>query len=667
MEKAKERIRLIILCILVLAVFLTSAFRLMQFQVVHGADFYEESNRKTASRTEIKAARGEIVDRYGRPLAINKVGFNIVFYRAFLPKGEENTIISDLIDLLKKSGIAWVDECPITQTEPYAFIEGMESETAALKKKLRLNTYATAQNCIDEMIKQFEIKEYDKEKTRLIAGVRYQMLVTEFSLSNNYTFAEDIPATLVATLKELNDRFPGVDISEVTMRNYVSGTIAHHIIGRFGPIYAEQYDKLKEQGYKMNDIIGKSGVEIAMEDYLRGTDGMREIVQNNKGKVVSDTMTVEPIPGNTVMLTIDKYFQEEVQKILENHILNVEHPTKDGKNAFAGAAVVLDVKTGEVLACATYPSYDINDYRTKYTEMNADKKGIPLLNRALQGNYRPGSTFKTAVATGALIEGTITKGTTSYCTKTYQKFLPSLEMHCTGTHHSISVVRAIQKSCNIFFYDTGQKLGIENINKYANALGLGVDTGLEIYTEKGAIASPERSKKLGVTWNGGADEAQVSIGQLDTVVTPLQMATQAMTLANKGTRYETHIIKSIQSYNFDKTIQQTEPVAVSQLENKNSAFDIVKEGMIAAGNDTSNIRSLPYQVALKSGTPQKAKKVFNSAVIAYSPAETPEIAISVYIEEGNYAKNMVSNIIKAYEKTKTTQQEYPQNPQILLS
>ena len=227
---------------------------------------------------------------------------------------------------------------------------------------------------MDEMVKQFEIKE--KEKVRLIAGVRYQMLLAEFSLNNNYTFAEDVPATLVATLKELSDEFPGVDISEVTMRNYVSGTIAPHIIGTIGPIYAEQYDKLKEQGYKMNDIIGKSGVEIAMEGELRGTDGMREIVQNNKGKVVSDTVTVEPVPGNTVMLTIDKYFQEEVQKILENHILNVERPTAKGKNAFAGAVVVLDVKTGEVLACATYPSYDINDYRTKYNELNADKKGF---------------------------------------------------------------------------------------------------------------------------------------------------------------------------------------------------------------------------------------------------------------------------------------------------
>lgn len=193
MEKCKERIRLIILVLLVVAIFLTGGFRLMQFQVVNGAEYAAQANRLTTSRTEIKAARGEIVDRYGRPLVTNKVGFNIIFYRSFMPKGEENEIISGLIDLLEKSGVEWIDECPITKTTPYQFIEGMDDEVAKMKKLLRLNTYATAQNCMDELIKQAEIEGYDEERTRLIAGVRYQMLRTEFSLYNNYTFAEDVP------------------------------------------------------------------------------------------------------------------------------------------------------------------------------------------------------------------------------------------------------------------------------------------------------------------------------------------------------------------------------------------------------------------------------------------------------------------------------------------
>lgn len=663
MEKCKERIRLIILVLLVVAIFLTGGFRLMQFQVVNGAEYAAQANRLTTSRTEIKAARGEIVDRYGRPLVTNKVGFNIIFYRSFMPKGEENEIISGLIDLLEKSGVEWIDECPITKTTPYQFIKGMDDEVAKMKKLLRLNTYATAQNCMDELIKQAEIEGYDEERTRLIAGVRYQMLRTEFSLYNNYTFAEDVPASLVAAVKELSDQFPGVDVSEETMRSYVSGTIAPHIIGTIGPIYAEEYDELKDKGYKMNDVIGKSGIESAMESYLRGTDGVREISQNKNGQVISDTVTTEAVPGNTVMLTIDKYFQQEVQNILEDHILNVEHNTEDGKDAFAGAVVVLDVKTGEVLACATYPSYDINDYRTKYSELSSDKVGLPLFNRALQGAYRPGSTFKTAVAVGALSEGTINKSTTFRCTRKYERY-PG--MNCTGYHGTLSVVRAIRDSCNIFFYETGQKLGIENIDKYANALGLGVDTGLEIYAETGAVSSPERAKALGREWQYGGDEAQTSIGQLDTVVTPLQMATQAMTLANNGTRYETHIVKSIQSYNFDKTITETQPVVASQLENKNGAFDIVREGMMAAADKYASFQRLPVDAALKTGTPQTTKTTFHSAAIAYAPAEDAEISIGVYIEKGCRAREVVPRVIEAYLKTKETQKQYPQASQTLL-
>ncbi len=664
MEKSKERIRLIILSLLVIAIFMTGSLRLMQFQVVNGATFREEANKLTVSQTVIKAARGEIVDRYGRPLATNKVGFNIVFDRAFLPKGEENQIISELIDLMEKSGVDWIDELPISETEPYSFIEGMESEIKTMKSKyLRLNTYATAQNCMDELISKYKITGFDAKKTRQIAGVRYQMALSDFSVYNRYTFAEDIPVSLVATVKELSDLFPGVDISEETMRNYVSGTIAPHIIGTIGPIYAEQYQELKEQGYKMNDIVGKSGVEKSFESILRGTDGIREISQNAKGNVIEDKIAKEPVPGNTVVLTIDKYLQKEVQDILEDHIKNVEVPSKDGDQcAFAGSVVVLDVKTGEVLACATYPSYDINDYRTKYNELVADKKGLPLMNRPLTGGYRPGSTFKTVVAAGALIEGKITQGTREHCGKIWDKY----PFKCLSSHGNINVVTALERSCNIFFYETGLKLGIDKINEYANAFGLGVDNGLEIYTENGAISNEAR-KKLFTTekWAFG-DVAQTAIGQLDTVVTPLQMAAQAMTLANNGTRYETHILKSVQSYNFDKTISETQPVVASEIKDKNGAFEIVREGMLAASNRIADNRKLPYTIAVKTGTPQVNKNITNSAIIGYGPAQSPEIAVAILIEEGNASKTMISRVFQAYEKTKTMQQDYPQDSQTLL-
>lgn len=666
MEKSKERIRLIILVVLIAAIFVTGSLRLMQFQVVNGASYREEANKLIVSTTPIKSARGEIVDRYGRPLATNKVGFNIVFDRAFMPSGQENEIISKLIDLMEKSGVTWIDELPISETQPYTFVDGMETQVIKLQQKLRLNTYATAQNCMDALISEYKIEGYDQKKTRQLAGVRYQMMVSQFSVYNRYTFAEDIPVSLVATIKELSDRYPGVDISEETMRNYVSGTIAPHIIGTIGPLYEEEYNELKNNGYKMNDVIGKSGVEKSFERYLKGTDGVREISQNAKGAVISDRVAKEAVPGNTVVLTIDKYLQKEVQDILEDHILNVEKASSDAdQRAFAGSVVVLDVKTGEVLACATYPSYDINDYRTNYKQLSSDKKGLPLLNRALQGEYRPGSTFKTTVAAGALIEGKITPTTTFKCTRVYEKFLP-LKMKCLGYHGTINVVTALERSCNIFFYEVGQLLGIEKMNQYANAFGLGVDTGLEIYASKGAISSPERSKKFGQKWNYGGNEAQTAIGQLDTVVTPLQMATQAMTLANNGMRYETHIIKSIQSYNFDRTIMETKPVVAAQTKDKNNAFATVKKGMIAASNRIAENKRLPYQIAVKTGTPQKNNVITNSAVLGYGPAEEPEIAVAIYIEEGSASKRMIHRIFQAYEKSKSMQQIYPQQAQTLL-
>ncbi len=664
MEKSKERIRLIILCLLVVAIFMTGSVRLMQFQVVNGATFREEANKLTVSQTVIKAARGEIVDRYGRPLVTNKVGFNVVFDRAFLPKGEENQIISELLDLMEKSGVEWIDELSITKTAPYAFIEGMDTETKRLKSKiLRLNTYATAQNCMDELINKYEITGFDAEKTRQIAGVRYQMALSDFSVYNRYTFAEDIPVSLVATIKELSDRFPGVDISEETMRNYVSGDIAPHIIGTIGPIYAEQYQELKEQGYKMNDIVGKSGVEKAFESILRGTDGIREISQNAKGTVIEDNIAKEPVPGNTVMLTIDKYFQKEVQDILEDHIKNVEVPSKDeDQRAFAGSVVVLDVKTGEVLACATYPSYDINDYRTKYNELVSDTKGLPLMNRPLTGGYRPGSTFKTVVAAGALLEGKISSSSRENCAKVWDKY----PFKCLGYHGNINVITALERSCNVFFYETGLKLGIDKINEYAHAFGLGVDTGLEIYAEDGAISNEARKKLFtSEKWAFG-DVAQTAIGQLDTVVTPLQMAAQAMTLANAGTRYETHIIKSVQSYNFDQTISETKPVVAAQIQDKNNAFETVEDGMFAASKRISQNQKLPYTIAVKTGTPQVNTKITNSAIIGYGPVDTPEIAVAIMIEEGNASKAMIHRIFQAYEKTKTMQQDYPQDSQTLL-
>lgn len=653
-----NRVRLIILSAVVCVAFILSCVRLMQYQIVEGATYREAANRKTISTVSVKAPRGEIVDRYGRPLAINKVAFNIIFDRVFMPEGEENSIIVSLIQLMEQSGEDWVDELPITDTKPYQFEEGEdEADINRAKSTLGLNTYATAENCMDELIERYEITGYDDETTRKIAGVRFSMLQADFSPYVQYTFAEDIATSTVTKVKELDYDLPGVDVAEETIRDYVSGDIAPHILGTVGPIYAEEYEEYKEQGYAMNATVGKSGIEKAMEEYLRGTDGVRQVEQNSKGDVVSVAEQKATVPGNTVMLTIDKYFQQDVQNILQNRIENEGDGT-------AGAIVVLDVSTGEVLAAATYPSYDINEYKTNYAALNSDD-GNPLFNRALMGTYRPGSTYKTAVAVGALSEGVIDRNSTVTCHRVYTYWPAPFRPRCTGYHNSISVVRALQVSCNIFFYDVGRRLGIEKENEYAHKLGLAVDTGLEIPTATGVLTSPEYAEAVGREWNAG-DVAQASIGQMDTAVTPLQMATQAATIANKGTRYETHIIKSIQSYNYDKLIMETQPVVASTIENKNNTFEIVREGMVAAANNVSELRQYSFDVAIKTGTPQTTETKFYSTVIGFAPAEEPEIAIACVLEQGTSARSVIKPVIDAYYSTQTPTAQEPQQSGTLL-
>ncbi len=650
-KEKTNKARIYFLVGLVVAAFALNCLRLMQFQVVQSAEFQELAEKNSTIKATVSAARGEIVDRYGRPLAVNKVGFNIVFDKAFMEEGTENAIIASLIELLQKSETDWIDTLPITKKEPYEFKESSsDSDVNNVKQTIGLNTYATAENCIDELIEKCEITGYGQKMTRLIAGVRYEMLRSGFSLNNQYTFAEDVSSELVSKIKEQSHKYVGVDIVEEAIRSYVSEDIAPHIIGTIGPVYAEEYAKLKKQGYKLNDVVGKSGIESAFESYLRGTDGTRRIVQNSQNEVIEVYDEVEAVPGNTIMLTIDKVFQKKVQDILEAQVKS------DGNNS--GALVVLDVKTGEVLACATYPTYDINDYTKKYSKLASDSKK-PLLNRALFGEYRPGSTYKTSVATAGLSEGIIGRYSTVYCGGTYTYYSPTFNPGCLGYHGSISVVNALKVSCNIFFYDVGRRLGIDKINEYSHKLGLGVDTGLEIAHSNGALASPERSKQFGTEWYVG-NVCQAAIGQSDNAVTPLQMASQAMTIANKGTRYETHIIKSIKSYNYETTIKETTPVVADKLENTNGAFDIVTDGMEAVSSRYSDLTRFSFNVAMKTGTPQEGNGRENSMAIAFAPSENADIAIACAIEDGTASRLMVAKVIDAYYKAQKHTKQKPQ-------
>ncbi len=680
--KPKERSRLIILSFLAAAVCGVYILQLMNFQIVRGAEFLARTQQMTVSSITVKAGRGEITDTNGVPLAQNKVGYNIVFYYSFLPGGEErNRIIAALIEMLEDAGEDWYDPLPMTMEAEPEFTEGREDDIALLKEKLGVNVYATAADCMYNLRSSefFDIgEEYDDLTARKIAGVRYGMVLSDFSVNNNqYTFAEDVSTETVMKVKELSYRFPGVDIVDEDIRIYPDGDLAPHIVGVIGQMYAEQYYGDPENGivgyrdkdYPMNALIGRFGVEQYMEETLHGVDGVKTVEQSRDGTILSETITQPPESGSNVGLTIHAGFQAEIQQILADYIAYLRALPDDpdgednGNQVVGGAVVVLDTSSGAVLAAVTAPTYDLNNYFTDYNELAA-QEDLPMLNRAFDGLYRPGSTFKTVVAAGALTEGVITPTDTVDCRRvyTYYDYIPgnTFRPSCLGYHGATNVVKALTVSCNIFFYDVGRRLGIDKIQEYAHYLGLGTDTGLELSTATGGISGPDRSERLGTVWQPG-NVCQTSIGQMDTAVTPLQLAAQAMTLANRGTRYRTHLIQEVRSYDDSEVLETTETEVMSEFAMSDETYAAICAGMLGAAEAVpelegtlgwkTSLSTLPYDVALKTGTPQVTNTTFSSSAIAFLPdAGEDGIAIGILLERGANARNIVRPILEAYDR-----------------
>lgn len=643
---------------------------LMKIQIVDGEMYLAKSKSSTTAVQSVSAARGQIVDVNGKPFVENRVSYNVVINRSFFPDDAEaqNEVIIRVARLLEKRGIEWIDDIPIGWERPYSFTEDRDSSNVRrIFSKLRLAGYSSAENCIDALIDEYDISQsYTDREKRIIAGVRYQMILADFSTKTDYVFVKDIPIEAAAEIRELGYVLTGVGIVEDAVRVYTCEDIFPHGIGYVGPIYAEEYDALKEAGYLISDTVGKAGIERSMELYLRGKRGEKTITVSGDG-VISEKITSEAVPGRTVELSVDAEFQAKLQSLLADFINDLATGvlTKDGydfTDCSAGAIVVTDVRTGAVKGMATYPNYNLNDLISDYSSvLNAE--GQPLYNRATDGLYRPGSVMKTVTATAALGEGIITAEDKFACHRQYN-FLDII-VNCTGSHGNINVVTAIQKSCNIFFYQVVQQLGLDKLLEYESAYGLGEDMGLEISSAKGYLASPETFAELNLDWTVG-QVLQAAIGQSEVGVTPLQMCVLASTIANKGVRYRPYLVDSIWDYNMTEKISETEPEIAATVDAPADVFDTVIEGMkLAAENTTQSVyystnehnaylaqyslEALPYPAAIKTGTPQASNKATqNSTVVGFYPADNPEIAFSVVIENGEYSKYLVRKIIEAY-------------------
>lgn len=675
-EKTHTR-RIIGLILICLALFVAASLRVFDYQIVNGADYIKAAQKSSYTTMKISAARGEIVDRNGLPFTRNVASFQVELDYAFLKRGSENTVIYSLIKTFEAMGEEWIDPLPITSTAPYEYLPERERDVTKLKSDLGLQPYATAQNCMSALYsyndKRYandteivdkvgvEYRDYTEEYKRKIAGVRYGMIAKSFSAyTPRYIFAEGINSETVAFLRELADDFIGVDVVEKAIRTYVGGEVASHVIGRIGPMnetQVKQYMGLSDRDYSMDDTVGQDGVEETFEDILRGKNGEMKVVKNARGDVIDVIETIVPQAGNTIQLTIDYNFNKEVNQILSDYIKTFNQTNKDGKFIEASSVVVLDAKTGGLLATSSYPFFDQNQFYTDYKSV-ATAEGKPMFNRSFQGLYRPGSTFKPVVAAGALGENINSVNTRMTCTGSYT-FFPDWvpPPTCLNDRHRPGAVldlpTALKFSCNIYFYESGRQLGITKMIEYAHNFGLGTKTGLEISNKEGLISNPDYSEKLGSVWVPG-NVIQAAIGQLDTQVTPLQMAIEAMTLGNKGTRYNAHLLKSVLSHDGSSVITPEKVEVASKVELPDNGFEMITNGMVEAGSLVAapyQLTDLGYRVAAKTGTPQVSKTRDNNCFIAFAPADDPKIAIACMLEDGKNSNRLIRPIIQAYEKS----------------
>ena len=658
MSKTSKLIRTLFLVVLLLVSLFLCILQLLRMQIVDGEAYLALTEASYSSTQLITATRGQIFDSKGSILTSNQTVYKAVMQKAYLSYSEQNDIILNAVEILKNSGDKWNDSVPVTYTVPFSFNTENEDVIERFKKAAGVNSDATADNCISSLAKKYNIdrEKYTEEETRIICGVRYEMALKDFSFDNRFILSDDVSLESITSLKEKRFALGGIDIVEESKRNYVKSSVAPHILGTVGAISSEEYSALKEDGYGYNDIIGKYGIERAMESVLRGDNGQRTITRDSKGNAISDEITKEVIAGNSVKLTFDENKQNMLNEALANHVNWLNNSADRGNDCDAGAVVVLDAKTGAVLGMSSYPSYDLTESVENYASV-LNSEGNPMFNRCINGLYRPGSAFKTITATDGLINGLIDRNTKCTCTGIYTYYAASdYQPKCTGYHLGYDVVNCLKWSCNIFFYDLGRRLGIDQLSDFAGKFGYGKDLGLEIGGLSGQMSSPELYEQLrGEPWTDG-NTLQAAIGQMDTLVTPLHLAVQALTLANDGVRYKPYLVDSVWNYDMTEMIYSTSPQIEEVIENKNDAFGTVREGMIAVSTlvnwPTSsllwNFEGLPYGVAIKTGTAETGDGYYTSTVMGYYPAENPEIAFGIIFEKGEYSRYMVRNIIDIY-------------------
>lgn len=679
----KDRVAVLAAVLAVLLVVYMVA--LYKLQIIEGKAYYEESRNFSVTTSTVIGARGNILDRYGRVLVTNKSCYNLIINtNELFPRDgsvDSNAVILELINMVREYGDDFVDDLPITAQPPFEYTEMTPVDKARLdryKENRNLDANASAVEVLSDMRTRYEVdSNYTAEEARAIIAVRYAVNVRYLINTSDYIFVEDADMELISKILENN--ITGVSVKESYVREY-NTEYASHILGYVNWISDSQYEKyVTNMGYAADTKVGQEGAELAFEKYLHGTNGLVKTTSAADGTVIGVEYVEEPVPGNNVYLTIDGQLQEIAERALQNGVVQIQEKldTKKEQEIAAGtyvekldqvtgaAVVVVDVKTGEPLAIASWPTYDVSELLDNYAELLNDPSN-PLYNRALQGTYAPGSTFKPCTAIAALSENIINTASTVNCQGKYDRYeAQGYAPWCWWEygHGYDNIVEALRDSCNVFFYDTGHNLGIDKMRKYAELLGLGESTGIELPESKGNMSNPENHfDYVGEDWTIG-DVMQAAIGQSDSVFTPLQLAEYCAAIANSGQRHTASILKSVRSFDYSENIYERENEVLSTVESEDYNWAAVQEGMYLVANDPSGSGYATFKdytastVACKTGTAQKGESVTNDGIfICYAPFEDPQIAIAVVVERGGAGANcapIAREILEAYFSIRT--------------
>ena len=676
-SRSNLNLRFNILTVFTYAIGIVLIIQLFNLQIVHGAEYREESNTRLTRETTLEAARGEILDRTGTALVTNSTKFSVELYKTKIDDKELNNSILNIVNLLEKYQIEYADSFPIS-INPFEFTISDETLTN-WKKTYDLDENISAEEAFYKFKDKYDIENTDITEIRKIIAIRYEITTTGYSSTKALTIAEGIPREAVAEFSESSDKFPGINIVTEPVREYTSGVLASHILGYASTISSEEYEKRKDT-YNQNDIIGKTGIEYVFEEYLKGQDGTKQIDMAVDGTITSEYTSEEAVAGSDIVLTLDSNLQKVTEQALEANIQKIASggfsQTFDTK---AGSCVVMNVKTGEILAMASYPNYDPADFvngisTDKWNQYNTDP-AKPLMNKAVQNAYPPGSIFKMVTAIAGLESGAVTRTEKINDTGIYAKYGETWPCWYYTDYHRghgyLNISQAIERSCNYFFYETGDRMGIETLAKYAKYFGLGVKTGVELPSEtSGAMATPEYAETVNVLWSKG-QTINASIGQGLDSFSPLQMAKYVSMLANGGHDIDVSIVKSI--IKPDGTEASTEEInnfvnqklglqeeQTEQLEIHQENLNAILEGMKSVTSDTTGTAYVRFQdfgisVGGKTGSAEaigeNEQEVVHGWFAGFAPFEDPEIAVVVMVENGghgNYTAEVVRDIMEEY-------------------